>query len=121
MSLEKPSDDTCLPTVKPRRVSARRQRHLAIASRLDSASVSLFLSRAQLEQRAAVASDPLFPIPPCLESLPKFLGWSRYEWTYAPEEVARAVGLGEPWALWNEERNERISRRRTPTRSEYPL
>lgn len=120
MLLGKRSEDTG-PAVKPRRISARRQKHLSVANKLSTASVSLFLSRTQLEQRSAVASEPLFPMPSCFDTLPRFLGWTRYEWAYAPEEVARAIGLGEPWALWNEERKERISRRRVTRNAESPL
>ena len=87
-------------------------RSAAVVQPFQPVSLGVVLTRAQIEHRTRLAAETLFPIPDDPSSLTLFLGWTRYDWMYAPEELARAVGLAEAWRRWNQERTASIARRR---------
>jgi hypothetical protein len=63
------------------------------------------LTPEQISDRAAVAAEPIWPVPPECErsQIPQFLGWTRYEWSTAPRELIEHVGLVDAWEGWNAE------------------
>lgn len=62
------------------------------------------LTPEQIAERSSVVTDPLYPIPPVGEELPRFMGWTRYEWSEAPVELVDYFDLREAWDSWQAEK-----------------
>jgi ParB family chromosome partitioning protein len=62
-------------------------------------------SNGKMTDRAAVAAEPLWPVPQLADrsEMPRFLGWTRYEWAAAPRELIEHVGLVDAWERWKAE------------------
>ncbi len=80
-----------------------RPRSAPVAQPLRGAAAGL--TAEQIADRAAVASEPLWPTPDGdqRDQVPRFLGWSRYEWFVAPRELIELVGLVDAWIGWKAE------------------
>ena len=61
------------------------------------------LTAEQIFDRDAVAADPIWPVPRDRSQIPRFLGWSRYDWSVAPRELVEHVGLVDAWEGWKAE------------------
>ncbi len=78
----------------------RRRRFLA---RRKATGAVITLTPQQIADRAAVASEAIYPVPRHID-IPRFLGWSRYDWSATPEALVELVGLHDAWRAWQAER-----------------
>jgi len=90
----------------------RQKRHrerVKTALRGDGAKV---LTAEQIADRDAVMADPIWPVPTgaAKDQMPRFLGWTRYEWSAAPEPMIDHFGMRDAWEGWQSERAEMQSR-----------
>ncbi len=66
------------------------------------------LTPEQVSDRNAVASEPLWPMPQDMarDQMPRFLGWTRYEWSVAPAALVGFFSLNGAWHGWKAEEAE---------------
>jgi len=62
------------------------------------------LSAEQTADRDAVMDGPIYPVPKDTSQLPTFMGWNRYDWSYAPEALIDHFGMRSAFEGWQEEK-----------------
>ena len=89
--------------------NAERQRRWRERRKAHAAQHGLCqLTPEQAADRAAVISEPLFPVPKgnARDQLPTFMGWNRYDWLAAPAPLVEHFGMVEAVAGWKAEMEE---------------
>ena len=88
-------------TERQRRWRERRKAHAAQHGTCQ-------LTPEQAADRAAVISEPLFPVPKgdARDQMPTFMGWNRYDWSAAPAPLVEHFGMGKAVAGWKAEMEE---------------
>lgn len=64
------------------------------------------LTPEQIADRDAVMAEPIWPVPKGAQrdQMPRFLGWSRYEWSEAPLPLIEFLGMQPAWEGWRAEK-----------------
>ncbi len=93
--------------------NAERQRQFRKRQRLRTSALSL--SAEQIKARDAVMAEPIWPFLPKERraKVPRFMGWTAYQWSLAPEELIWYFEMRPAWEAWQAERaamSDRIER-----------
>lgn len=85
--------------------AAERQKRHRERTKAALARAAAGLTPEQIADRDAVMADPLWPTPTSNShpQLPTFMGWSRYDWSAAPEALIDHFGMRAAWEVWRAE------------------